>query len=118
MPKKYNELPLSGTIVIDVPKKILRFDKKDNLVLADTLTKTNQVKGGKSKSIKLIPVAGNQTRIVNPGILKPADKKSRMTLAEKVNDEMAKIEMKVEKAKQKAPSSTSVKVSKKKKSQY
>ena len=94
MPKSYGQLPLSGSIIIDVPRKLLRFDKNDRVVLYNTLTPTKNIAGGNLKTIKLKPIAGNKTIIESQGLLRPSDKKSREELSNKINKKMDKIEMK------------------------
>jgi hypothetical protein len=107
MPKNYKELPLSGSIVIDVPRKVLRLEKNDKVVLFDTLTKGGNVKGGKRKTVKLNPIEGSQTKIVSQGIIKPADPKSRQALAGKVESVVNRIERKVEDRRLGRPSASS-----------
>lgn len=85
---RYGKIPLSGSIVINVPKKVLKLDKNDNVVLQNTLTKLKGVSGRYTKTIKLQPVSGDRVSIISQGISKESDKASRERLSERINDEM------------------------------
>jgi hypothetical protein len=94
----YKDLPIAGSIIIEVPRKLLKFTKKNDVVIVNTLTKTNNLTTtNKTKSIKLIPVSGTKTIIKDPGIIKPADKQSREDLADQINTAMKEIKKKLKK---------------------
>jgi hypothetical protein len=96
MPTASNsKLPISGSITIEIPKKMLRMDKHDHIKLINTLTPSKGIAGGNTKTVKMIPVSGDKTKIISQGISKPSDKKSRDALAEKINTAMDKVEMKL-----------------------
>jgi hypothetical protein len=99
MPRASNSklLPISGSITIEIPKKMLRMDKHDHIKLINTLTPSKGIAGGNTKTVKMIPVSGDKTKIISQGISKPSDKKSRDALAEKINTAMDKVEMKLKK---------------------
>ena len=100
MPTASNsKLPISGSITIEIPKKMLRMDKHDHIKLMNTLTPSKGIAGGNTKTVKMIPVSGDKTKIISQGISKPSDKKSRDALAEKINTAMDKVEMKLKQGK-------------------
>ena len=84
----YGKLPLSGSIVINIPKKVLKLDKNDKIILQNTLTKLGGVSGRYTKTINLKPVTGNKVSIVSQGILRESDKKSRERLSDRINEEI------------------------------
>ena len=83
MPKVYKQLPLAGTIAIEVPKKVLKFAKDGSVRLVNTLTKVGGIaKNGGLPNIKLIPVAGVETKVISQGTLKEASKSARKQMGE------------------------------------
>ena len=95
MPRLYGDLPLAGSIVIHVPRKLLKFNKKDDVVIVDSLTKTKNLKtNNKTKSIKLVPVIGTKTTVESQGLIRPSNKEAREALAEKTSNEMEYIKNK------------------------
>ena len=66
MPKLYGELPFAGTIVIEVPKKVLKFTRKGELKTVNTFTKSGCIgKLGGLPNIKLIPVNGTEAKVIS-----------------------------------------------------
>jgi hypothetical protein len=109
MPKLYTELPLSGSIKIEIPKKVLKATSDDKVVLFNTFTKAKNIAGGRSRAVELLPVNDNKVKVISEGTLKKADKKSREELANQIKTGMKKINEQVNEKKtpKKAPSSTS-----------
>ena len=109
MPKIYTELPLSGSIKIEIPKKVLKATSDDKVVLFNTFTKSKNIAGGRNRAIELLPVNDNKVKVISEGTLKKADKKSREQLASQIKTGMQKIKEQVDEKKtpKKAPSSTS-----------
>lgn len=95
---RYKELPLAGSITIEVPRKLLKFTKKNDVIVVNTLTKSNNLTTkNKTKSIRLIPVTGTTPVIKQVGIIKPADKQSREDLGDQIKAAMKDIKNKLKK---------------------
>lgn len=91
MPKEYKELPISGTMKIQVPEKMLKFGKDDKMKLVNTLTKGGTIAGGSSKTIVLIPNPSIQAKILSQGSVRPATKQARENIGKLYENEVKKI---------------------------